>query len=177
MGRRFAVPARHQLLFCAALVCLATTGCAVYTPTQVHRWGFDYNTERQLAGYVATYDHLPPRPVRMRLTKWAYNVGPSQSTAGMVIPPDARMLPAAPLPDGVPPGPGDDLLEESRPPTLLPDAPPLPSPSAAPRSSAPTQPGPTALQPRRVQTIGHTSPVTAPPRQSPANASWLFASP
>jgi len=155
----------------AALACLGSSGCAVYDPYRVWRFGFDFNTERQLAGYVATYEHLPPRPVRMRLTKWAYNVGPSQTTAGLYIPADATTQPAVPPPDGVPPGSGDDLLEQAQPPTILPDLPPVPSPSAAPQFAPDRQPGPTAARPGRVRSASYTTTPADP------SAAWLFATP
>lgn len=108
--------------------CLTAAGCAIYNPVKVWRWSFDYNTERQLAFQAAGYDHLPPRVVRMRLTQWAYNVGPSPVPGGMVIP---EGTPVAPQLDSgeppLPPAPSPDLLESARPPE---PAAPLPGPSA-----------------------------------------------
>lgn len=133
-------------------------GCAMYSPTQIWRYNFDYNTERALSAQWTGYDHLPPKPVRMRITKWAYNVGPSPIRGDYEIPAESPVAPVVAPPVGVLPGATQDLLDQARPPTLLPTPPLPPQPSGLPSQPMVEPYGPTAAQPSRV-----------------THASWVFS--
>lgn len=63
---------------CIALL----SGCVLHTPYKVIRYSIDTNTERHLSAQVEAYDHLPLKPVRMKLMRWGYNVGPLPSATG-----------------------------------------------------------------------------------------------
>jgi hypothetical protein len=71
---------RSLLLSSSCLVLLA--GCALHTPYKVLRYNVDYNTERHLSAQVESYDHLPLKPVRVKLMRFGYNVGPLPSGTG-----------------------------------------------------------------------------------------------
>ncbi len=124
--------------------CLLLSGCAIYDPHQVWRFQANYNTERALSVQWTGYDHLPPKTIRMRLLKWGYNVGPSPTRMGFMIPDEAVVEPRVEPPTGVLPGREPDLLEESRPPALPPVVPPGPQRSGLPGAPAPEPYGPTA---------------------------------
>jgi hypothetical protein len=75
------MPARSLLLSSSCLVLL--TGCALHTPYQVLYGTIDYNTERHLSAQVSSYDHLPLKPIRVKLMRFGYNVGPLPSGTGL----------------------------------------------------------------------------------------------
>lgn len=153
-------------------------GCAVYDPYRVWRFGADYNTERQLSAQVGEYDHLPPRPVPVRLMKWGYNVGPSpQRGSSYAIPAHSPTAPTQPPPIGVEPG-GKYEDYDLPPMPIWPSRPPVPwQPPLPPQPSLlPSQPllepfGPTATAPRPEQRTSARAPVSATP------AAWLFSAP
>lgn len=153
-------------------LCVPVCGCAIYNPVKVWRFSFDFNAERQLAFHATGYDHLPPKVVRMRLTRWAYNEGPSPVPSTMIIPDGSPVSPPAspdvpPLPPAAAPPVSPDLLEGSRPAEMLP-APPLPATGV-------TNPvGPSAGRSLDTQRISYAMPRSAAKPQSPAGA-WLFA--
>lgn len=169
---------------CAASLFLFS-GCAIYTPYQVFRFTADYNTERRPSFQTEVFEHLPPRPVRVRLNRWAYNVGPQATTAEIPIPEDAPIAPP-PMPMGVP-GPAlvpsvipespetmpedGDLLDESQPPAFP------PSPRIDLRSEQPSgRVGPSARANSPVRGASYSVPqpsAKVPP--SPTGA-WLFGS-
>lgn len=110
------------------------SGCAFYRPYEVVRvWG-DWNTERQLNFQVTHYDHLPLKPVRVRLATWAYNPG----TPGTPVPPrsaspETTVVPADALPPPPPVPPMEDptgMGLPQTPPTPLPPQPDPPPPAA-----------------------------------------------
>lgn len=110
------------------------SGCAFYRPYEVVRvWG-DWNTERQLNFQVENFNHLPLKPVRVRLATWAYNPGApgtpvpprSASPATTVVPADALPPPPPVPPMEDPTGMGIPQV----PPTPLPPQPNPPPPAA-----------------------------------------------
>jgi len=123
--------------WCVVWVCLGCCmgpGCTFVRPAVVHRYTFDYNTERQLAWQHETYDERPLKPGRIRLMSWAYNattspfaIGPAGPTTVAMGPESAtEPSPVAPemnSPHGREP---DAPLPQPVPPQRLPPAPVLP---------------------------------------------------
>ncbi|HUQ70798.1 MAG TPA: hypothetical protein VM165_14810 [Planctomycetaceae bacterium] len=158
-----------RLVCClAAAACVTASGCALYTPVKVWRWTFDYNTEREFGFQVEAYDHLPPRPIRMRMTKWAYNVGPSPSPGMMFIPEGAPMTPQDSPAPTLPPAPAPDQLDNARPPAL----PPEPASTLTPLTP---RSGPSAFRSRNMRSISYQNSVAPDPNPTPATAAWLFS--
>lgn len=141
-------------------VMLCLSGCAVYNPTHVWRYHADFNTERQLSGQWVDYSHQPPKTVRMRLTKWSYNVGPSPHKTEMMIPAESPVLPVTPAPVGVEPSYRPDELEEAEPP-LFPTFESLKPPR--PNYGSPT---------RDVEPYG---PTAGPSQPAITPTSWMFS--
>ncbi len=175
-------------VFRATLCALMLTpaGCAICTPSQVFRFTADYNTERRMSMQGEVFEYLPSHPVRVRLNKWAYNVGPQVSTSSIPIPSNSPIGPA-PVPDvapPLPPQPGltsdpeftdEDLLEDARPP-YLPPAPPLPRIDlrSQQRGNEPNRSGPSARAESRIR--GASYQVASPLPSSPPvpSGAWLF---
>lgn len=148
------------------------SGCAFYKPYEVVRiWG-DWNTERQCNFQVENFNHLPLKPVRVRLAAWAYNPGapgtpvPPRpgSPATTVVPADAL-----PPPPPVPPAEDPSGLGIPQPRTI--PAPPLPS--APPPTTGTTEDlldlarppqVPSSKRPRGAEVLpnrpGHVAPAT-----------------
>lgn len=109
--------ARGRAVLAAIGLTCSLTGCAVYTPYEVCRWGFDYNSHRACNLHAEVYDLLPPKVSQVKLLKARYNVGPegqplvpptgwtgslNQNAPGWMVPPPATgvsgpALPPAPL--------------------------------------------------------------------------------
>ncbi len=166
---------------------LILPGCAVYDPYRVWRFSFDYNTERALSAQMGVYDHLPPKPVKFRLIRWAYNVGPSPDRTPQMIPANSPTKPTVPPLEGViPEGTYDDVI----PVDPWPIAPPLPSRPLIPPYGPypyypnyplqPPLPPPLPMLPSQplAQPFGPSAAVP-PPQQgtSVTPASWLFSAP
>lgn len=174
--------------YLAILCCVmgSSSGCAFYTPYQVFRITPDYNTERRLSLQAEVFDHLPPRPLRVRMDKWAYNVGPQPTTATIPIPGDAPVAPP-PVPV-IGPGPAlvpsmspeqvpgnDDLLDDAKPPAL-PPAPPQPRIDLQSDQPNSGRLGPSARANGAVRGASYEVPrTTTPTKPAPAGA-WLFGS-
>ena len=69
---------RSTKLFWPVLL-LQFSGCVIYTPFEVVRFWADYNTERACNAQVECFDHLPPKTPRVRLMRWGYNIGPTNT--------------------------------------------------------------------------------------------------
>ncbi|HTN02681.1 MAG TPA: hypothetical protein VL132_12410 [Planctomycetaceae bacterium] len=110
-------------------ICGPLSGCAFYRPYEVVRvWG-DWNTERQLNFQVENFNHLPLKPVRVRLAKWAYNPG----AAGTPVPPRSgspatTIVPADALPPPPPVPPMEDPTGMGIPQERPTPSPPTPNP-------------------------------------------------
>lgn len=137
----------------------AMSGCAVYDPTHVWRYHADFNTERQLSAQWVDYTHQPPKHVRMRMTKWAYNVGPSPMKSEITIPTESPTLPITPLPVGVEPSYRPDMLEEAEPP-------------AFPTFESLKPPKANGSQPSYLEPYG---PSAAAPSSQVTPSSWVFS--
>lgn len=159
-SRRVAV----GLLLGCCLIC--ESGCAIYDPYRVWRFGADYNTERQLSMQWSVQEHLPPKHVAVRLMKWRYNPGTTPHAASYAIPANSPVNPITPAPTGVLPGNVDDELEQAAPPSILPPIPPYPQqPIQLPSRKLVEPYGPSASG-------GTTSRST-----SATPTSWMFGSP
>ncbi|GIX05174.1 MAG: hypothetical protein KatS3mg114_1043 [Planctomycetaceae bacterium] len=151
----------HSLLGVASLLSsLWTTGCVLYDPWQVWQFGADYNTYRRCSAHVTVYEHLPPSATRVRLYRWAYNVGVApvwsadENTGG-----ERLQVPQSEA-SGVP-GP------------LLP-----PPPVPAPNDSASQQPAPFPVGSPSVAVTSSSATTSALPSwHVPRTVAWLFASP
>lgn len=181
---------RRSAYTVVACVMASLSGCAVFTPYQIFRFTADYNTERRMSFQAEVFDHLPPYPVRVRMNKWAYNVGPQPTSATIPIPAEAPVAPA-PVPvqrpgavmvPSVTPEPTSgesDLLDQSQPP-------PFPPTPTAPRTDLrseqpPGRMGPSARANAPVRGASYTVPAvpspTAPARNTPSpTGAWLFGS-
>lgn len=163
---------------------LLFSGCAIYTPYQVFRFTADYNTDRRPSLQAEVYEHVPPRPVRVRLNRWAYNVGPQPTTAEIPIPGDAPVSPPPVL--GIVPGPAlvpsvtpgntipedGDLLDESQPP---PFPPPPPQPRIDLRSEQPgKQFGPSARANSPIRGVSYSVPQPSVKAAPSPTGAWLF---
>lgn len=110
------------------------SGCAFYRPYEVVRMWGDWNTERQCNFQVTHYNHLPLKPVRVRLATWAYNPG----APGTPVPPRSASPATTVVPaDALPPPPPVPPMEDptgmgipQAPPTPLPPQPDPPPPAA-----------------------------------------------
>lgn len=165
----------------ASAMLLGISGCAIYSPFDMKRYGFDWNSERHLNAQVEMFDHLPPKPLRVKLMRWGYNIGPSGDCPvpapggwqGRVFSAPGRNGPRAmwnemPPPQAIPP---EFPTVPQRPMPLIPPAPPAdpgdPIDESGPQSRPSTHHGPT-LQP-----ANHRS-VSANSRAAGSNAAWMF---
>ena len=165
---------RRWLLLAA--VCGSLSGCAVYDPYRVWRYGIDFNTERQLSAQWEVNEHLPPKHVAVQLMKWGYNVGPSPMRAPAEIPPNSPVAPVVPVPEGVLPGNEPDELDQAQPPVLPPSNRPLPpDPTGLPNRPQVEFYGPTAHSAATSSPIMRTSATATAPRVAGAD-DWMFFS-
>ncbi len=172
---------RATLFLTIGFVAMLLSGCAIYTPYQVFRFTADYNTERRASFQAEVFEHVPSRTVRVRMNRWAYNVGPQPTTASIPIPSTARVTPVpiitsppASTPPAAAPGDGRDLLEESQPPVPVP-----PVPRTDLRSEEPGgRFGPSARANNGVRGASYEVPRVMPPNvpsvPTPTGA-WLFS--
>lgn len=171
----------------AILFVLASSqlGCAIDTPSQVFRFTADYNTERRFSVQGEVFEHLPSHPVRVRLNRWAYNVGPQVSTSSIPIPANSPVTPpptpviAPPLPPQ--PGlsedsdrPQEDLLEESRPPRLPPDSWSTPRTDLRNEERGNGRGGPSARANGNVRGASYEVTQGPVPAEPPPAGVWLF---
>ena len=171
------------------------SGCAFEHPFEVKRCWIDWNTEREVSFQVEKYSHLPLKPVRVRMTDWAYNPG----RPGTPVPPrggapETTVVPADALPPVAPPEPTyipeTNRTPQSGPPTesdLLPLPPPVnppppttgaqrdlldraqpPAPKAAPAGTGPTAQRPLGVLPASYQYPSEPPLVVPPSRVTPA---------
>jgi len=165
---------------------LTSSGCAIYTPFQVFRFTADYNTERRCSLQAEVFEHLPPRPVRVRMNRWAYNVGPQPMTAEIPIPSDAPVAP--PPAPAIGPGPAlvpsvtpeqmpgdDDLLDDARPPAF-PPSPPQPRIDLQSDQPAGSRLGPSARANGAVRGASYEVRRATTPTTSAPTGAWLFGS-
>lgn len=180
-----AVRRRRRAATCLLIVgsVLTLPGCAVYTPYQVFRFTGDYNTERRISVQGEVFEHLPSRPVRVRLNQWAYNVGPQTSTSSMPIPANAPVAPAPAIPPTLPPapdptldldsGPPDpDLLDESQPPAI--PQPPYPRTDMRTEQPGGGRTGPSARADGSIRGASYAAPSPLPKPVPAPDGAWLF---
>jgi hypothetical protein len=166
------------------------SGCVVYTPFEVCRYWADWNTERHVNAQCESFDHLPPKPARVRLMRWGYNVGPTPNPLGMSrfgsgwfgmglpcrlrsaddCPPEgASGGSPAMLPSGPPTNPSSSPVPPPAPPAETDEReeivpPPLPVPPTTRRSASSVTQAGHAVRERHA-------------RVRTSNPAWLFPSP
>jgi len=155
----------------------------IHTTTLVHRYSLDYNTERRMNVQVESLDHLPVKPVRMKLMRWGYNVGPFPSATGTAGLGTGRYLPSSHSKSAeCEPGMCDPVMMDGM-------NGGLPVPNPVPPASAPLMPPPAPAADlglttcrKEIRVVGYqsrgtgTQPQRAVPK-SPGSAAWMFTPP
>ncbi len=185
VGRERLIAKHFLQIVCVLMFFLQ--GCALYSPYQVFRFTGDYNTERRPSLQAEVFEHLPSHPVRVRLNQWAYNVGPQISTSSIPIPANSPVAPAPMATPGPPqyPGPNGpalnpggeppdaDLLDEARPPDLLP-RPPLPRTDLRSEEPGTGRFGPSARANGKIRGASYEVPVPQTQSVPDPPGAWLF---
>jgi len=162
-------------------------GCAHRSQWEVKRWCADWNSERECNAQVESFDHLPPKPTRVRLMRWGYNVGPADC---IVVPEEKTrfrtwlggFMPWTGLGNGVETTseivPGSTTITPSTPERVAPPPESVPQlPPPAPPAEPPPDPDygpqakPMASLDAVVRQAGYRGAI--PPRQA-STPTWIF---